>query len=472
MLENQRLYVTRKDFFDKYVFTIVNSKDTFWEVTAKRFACAIIEEFFASNTIEEILQAFSTNSTNTLEDFKKFEEFKSENSDINIVLDFPSATKLCIFQTMAEKVKEYAEGFRFLELENCYDFCADNKVEDANLNLFFKELYDLKKSHAGETMLTGEVCETPSYDDLIYMFNSLDDTLSIDEKNRTLRHQITNQTRHIKRECDITLKNSFEFRKVPYEFSLVYGPTRRDKVCHYKISKESFALLTDADRKLIIINDKETCLQLYLDFKEFVKKAPKYNSKDYVGVHGIICEMHYKGFSIFKKRPDPSKTSQFFKERLTVLGYDLLDEYSKTEKLIKLVNEKSSLDYELGCELTEQVEKDLTEKKFEFVRNYMSYDFYSSKDKDLFLSFAGYPTDESYFRLTKYSFKSQNNNVFDISVGDSLEKAEKILYDLGFKKFKNGYVNAKLLINFEMQNESIARITLNLESKYLGNRLY
>ena len=38
-----------------------------------------------------------------------------------------------------------------------------------------------------------------------------------------------------------------------------------------------FSLIYEIDenmeRRLIVINDKETCLQLYYDFKEFVKKA-------------------------------------------------------------------------------------------------------------------------------------------------------------------------------------------------------
>lgn len=474
MLDNQRVYVKRKDFFEKYVFTVTNTKDTFWEATAKKFACAVIETYFASNTIEEILQALTFASANSLEDFKKLDELKnSDNDNINLVLDLPNATKLCVFQCLDAKIKEYKEGFRFLELEKCYDFCADNLIEDANLNFFFKELYDLKKSHAGETMLTGEVCETPSYDDLIYMYNLLDDNLSVDDKNRLLRTEISNKTRHIKRETDITIKNNFEFRKIPFEFALTYGPTRKDRVNHYKISKESFALLSDADKQLIIIDDKETCLQLYLDFKAFVKKAPRHKQDKFRGLCGIICEMQYKGFGLFKKLPDASETDKFFKQKLTLLGYDLKDTYAKTEALIKLVNKNSALEYELGCELTKKVENDLTDKNFDFVGNYMSYDFYSKNDnKSLFLSFAGYPTDESYFRLTKYSFKNENNHVFNIKVGEKVENAEKILQDYGFTKFKNGYTNLKLTISFETKEDIITRITLSLESKYLGNNLY
>lgn len=474
MTEQIKHYVSRKDFFEKYVFTDTTPQDPVWETTARRFACAIIEKHFPNSTINEILEAFTLPKTESLEDFEKFEKLKSENEDdINLVLNLPNATKLCVFQVMADKIQTYKNGLRFYELENCYDFCSENKVESSNLELFFKELYDTQKAHAGETMLNGDICETPSYNDLITMFSSIDEKLSIDEKNRILRNNLSSKTKLINRETDIAVKNNFEFRKIPYEFFLEFGPTIREKICLYKISKEVFAVLTDAHKQLFVIKDKETCLSLYEDFKAFVKSAPRQRRNEYKGLCGTVCSLHWKGFSLFKKLPKASATDNFFKEKLLTLGFDFKNVYEQTEQVIKLVNENSNLDFAIACELTEETENKITAQGFKFTRNYMSYDFsLNSNDERLLLSFAGYPTDESYYRLTKYSFKNEKNDVFGIKIGSSRQKAEELLTSKGFEKFGRGMTNKKLSITFDSKDDVISSITISLESKYLGNRLY
>ena len=108
-----------------------------------------------------------------------------------------------------------------------------------------------------------------------------------------------------------------------------------------------------------------------------------------------------------------------------------------------------------------------------FTRNYMSYDFkLNNDDGKLFVAFAGYPTDESYFRLTKYSFVNDKNHVFGIKIGSNRVEAEKLLIQKGYSKFKNGMTNNKLSIVFDTNEDIITRITISLESKYMGNRMY
>ena len=468
MNKTPRHYTSNEDFFEKYVFATTSLKDAFLESTLRRFASKVIANNFSTNSIDEIINFFSVESGKELSYYEKFNNFSTNlNDDISLFYSLPDATKLAIFNLMSEKLTSYKKH-RFEELERCYDYCRENKIEYVNLDLFFSRLYDIKKLHCGETLLNGEICPNPSYDDLINLHKSLDASLSDDEKNRLIRNELSSEERYYIRQTDIKVYNNHIFRALPYSFYLEYASGKGNDICYYKISKECFAFLAEGDKRLEVIDDKQVCLNLYADFLEFVKKAK--NERLRKKEASEIATLYWKSFSLFKKLPSASETDSFFKSKLTELNISLLNEVKRTEKVIVDINENSSLALPLGIELKKNIEDSLTQNGYTFISNFMSYD-YTNKEKAHSLSFAGYPTDQSYFRLTEYSFQNENDSVYSIKVGMSVEEAELLLINKGFKKLGKEFKKERVCIELKGKDE-IYSITISLVSEYVGNSLY
>ena len=144
----------------------------------------------------------------------------------------------------------------------------------------------------------------------------------------------------------------------------------------------------------------------------------------------------------------------------------------------------------------------------------MSVDYYfpSVKEDTRIISFYGFPTDEDDYCLASYTTKSNEDNVFGITIGSNIRDAESILDKFGYQKsgdfkFKKGAINIdfecnkifelsqkqneeytllclkkrenlltdedkNLLTKYEDYKNTISKFKISLESKYSGNRLY
>jgi hypothetical protein len=140
-----------------------------------------------------------------------------------------------------------------------------------------------------------------------------------------------------------------------------------------------------------------------------------------------------------------------------------------TEKAIAELNQNSYLGYDFLSPWDENIkEKIQIECNGNWIQNYMSRDYYGDNIKWIF---SGYPHDECSSFLTEVSFSSNKYNVFGIKPGDDISNALDILKSLGFENNKRG----DLQISFDPHDENnseIEKITIEVKTYYLGNRLY
>lgn len=137
------------------------------------------------------------------------------------------------------------------------------------------------------------------------------------------------------------------------------------------------------------------------------------------------------------------------------------DQIKINDDMIKKINDNSNLPINL---LEKYDETNSFLSNLNFLKNYMSYDY---DNDDISLSFYGYPNDESDYYLGEIIIKSNNYNILGINTDTSYADATEILkkYNLD-KEYKNIKVE---IINID---EKIEEISIKVESKYLGNRVY
>lgn len=108
-----------------------------------------------------------------------------------------------------------------------------------------------------------------------------------------------------------------------------------------------------------------------------------------------------------------------------------------------------------------------------FVENYMSFDFISD---DYLVSFSGYPTDESQYRLTKIELLTDKYNICGITVGMRNYVAENIILSFEFSKYEEcgsiEYCFPGICIKCYNCNEAVEKISVEIETYYLGNFIY
>lgn len=149
--------------------------------------------------------------------------------------------------------------------------------------------------------------------------------------------------------------------------------------------------------------------------------------------------------------------------------------------MVSIINTNSNLPVEYMCKFDEN---DLNLKKYDRLNNYMSYDF---EDKDILFSYYGYPNDESDFYLGKITLITNKYNLLGITVGDNMKKSISKLEEYGFKlEDSNNYFERSLTYDditisifayTETYEESEDELTVDsihieVESEYLGNRMY
>ena len=147
-----------------------------------------------------------------------------------------------------------------------------------------------------------------------------------------------------------------------------------------------------------------------------------------------------------------------------------MNNYPEIEEL----NKNSKLKYFIGDRTCDILEK--TNKEYKKIHNFMSLDYFipdSGKVAKYFVSFYGFPTDESPACLAEYRIYNKEDNILGIKVGDNFEEAQKKIFSFGYTKveyfYQKGVVQIKLSCD---ENNNIKFLSASLKSKYLGNVLY
>ena len=121
------------------------------------------------------------------------------------------------------------------------------------------------------------------------------------------------------------IQNQDKFNKLDFDFRLFYSLDFGE----VKLSPSLIAFLSFPDRRLIILEDKEKCNEIFNDFLGFVKTAHKYIKPKKGLSLGVVTEVAWakKPKYWLKKKPSPDETKDFL---FAVLKEnDLLDEKTK-----------------------------------------------------------------------------------------------------------------------------------------------
>ena len=148
-------------------------------------------------------------------------------------------------------------------------------------------------------------------------------------------------------------------------------------------------------------------------------------------------------------------------------------------ELIKTINDNSNLPIEY---MSKYNSEDNEINGFERLKNFMSVDY---SNEDIAFSYYGYPNDESDFYLGRVSLKTDKYNILGIKIGDDMKEAVSKVESYGFElKEHNDYFSATLKkddytikIESEIENDdetkdTVGSISISVNSKYLGNRVY
>jgi hypothetical protein len=138
-------------------------------------------------------------------------------------------------------------------------------------------------------------------------------------------------------------------------------------------------------------------------------------------------------------------------------------------KIAQNINENSKIPYDLLTKYN-GVNQDKLKEDYKYTDNYMSNDYSS---EDIFLKFSGYPNDESEYYLNGIVIKNNKYNLLEITSGTDVLEVEKIfkMHDF-YKESKNKYKNHDVTILLEVDNNKVEQISVEIKTKYLGNRLY
>jgi hypothetical protein len=212
---------------------------------ARDFFCSCIAETHIDKPIAQIFKNFAVaEDRNNISSYKKFDKYKkSENPKIQKIFEFNDKQKLSIYKIIQQKFDTYLKS-RNVDTEKAYDFFATDGIYQITLDCWFKELYRLQNSHAGEVMVCGDVVKPITYGDLVNEIKGLPDGLNNHDKNYTIQQKIREKTKYIISETDVTVYNNQNFKNIKASFNLVYGSTTDGTLKKFKISPTKFAMLT------------------------------------------------------------------------------------------------------------------------------------------------------------------------------------------------------------------------------------
>lgn len=156
--------------------------------------------------------------------------------------------------------------------------------------------------------------------------------------------------------------------------------------------------------------------------------------------------------------------------------------YSKDDEgYADLINENSDLPVEY---LSKYDYYNPFLKNCERIGNFMSADY---RDDNIFISYYGYPNDESDYYLGEIKLFTDKYNILGVTIGDDYYKAVSKIKQYGFtgdeevSEYGITLEFGKLTIRIEsnyyprkgiVDNLVVSKFDLKIDSEYLGNRLY
>lgn len=199
---------------------------------------------------------------------------------------------------------------------------------------------------------------------------------------------------------------------------------------------------------------------LFIQFKACEKKYPElYNKTDKTNV-------------VDNNKTNNKKDKNIVNNKIS--NNEILNnrEVDDNEEIIEMINKNSDLPVEY---LTKYDKNDESLKEYNFLPNYMSFDY---NNEDISFSYYGYPNDESDSFLGYVEIKTDKYNLLGVKVGEEIEKAIEKIEKYGFTLKKDSYYNLTLsdfTITIETnldKPETIESISIRAKSDYLGNRTY
>lgn len=157
------------EFFKKYIFYTEKVQDMAWVDGAYALVAGAIKEELCEKTINEIIEYFTiSGDKNSLDSYKKFDNFIKYNNDfINGILNTSAQqTKLSYLQILTEYLEAYKQN-RNPEIESVYNFCAKNEIDTITISFAGKNLGAIES-----------------------IFNSLPTEMELGEKLKNLRVEL------------------------------------------------------------------------------------------------------------------------------------------------------------------------------------------------------------------------------------------------------------------------------------------
>jgi len=148
-------------------------------------------------------------------------------------------------------------------------------------------------------------------------------------------------------------------------------------------------------------------------------------------------------------------------------------------EIVDIINNYSILPVKY---MTKYDANDITLERYKKIDNYMSKDF---SNEEVSFSYYGYPNDESDYYLGSVSIATNSFNILGVTIGDDMKEAVSKVESYGFElKEHNDYFSATLkkddytikiesdIENDDETKDTVGSISISVNSKYLGNRVY
>lgn len=201
-------------------------------------------------------------------------------------------------------------------------------------------------------------------------------------------------------------------------------------------------------------------LLLFIQFKACEKKYPElFNKTEKVNV--------VDNKKVNNKKGDNTVNNKIVNNEIINNG-----ENDDAKSIAETINQNSDLPVEY---LSKYDKNDKSLEKYDFLSNYMSYDY---NNEDISFSYYGYPNDESDFLLGYVEIKTDKYNLLGVKVGEDFEKAIEKIEKYGFTLKKDSYntlisndFTITIEINLEDQKK-VESISIRAKSDYLGNKIY
>ena len=105
---------------------------------------------------------------------------------------------------------------------------------------------------------------------------------------------------------------------------------------------------------------------------------------------------------------------------------------------------------------------------YEYINNFMSTDYFAD---DHFLSFTGFPNDDSPSCLMRISWTAGDYDVFGIGIGEDMRRAAAILEEQGYGPAEDSFIMGDIRIT-PSGGDTVEEIRIYITSPYTSGNLY